>query len=275
MYQEQDDNLKLRRSAHRQRLATVLRRSDPFVTVDTAAAALMLDNNRAAKLLAEWSHQGWLKRVRRGLYAPVPFDLSVDQFVLEDMWPLVPRLFDPSYIGGWTAAEHWDLTEQIFRSICVFTTQPTRKTRHVVLGVPFVVKRVKAKALFGTRSVWRGRAKIAVSDPSRTLIDMLSDPSVGGGIAHVNECLRRYLSSEGVRTELLLEYGDRLGNGAVFKRLGFLVSSVHGQRELTEGCLARLTAGNAKLDPSLPCPRLVKKWRLWVPSRWKNESDRD
>lgn len=270
-----NDSRRVRRSAHRERLAAVLRRSDPFVTVDSAASVLLVDNHRAAKLLADWSKQGWLKRVRRGLYAPVPLDLSVDQFVMEDIWPLVPRLFDPGYIGGWTAAEHWDLTEQIFRSICVFTTRPTRKKRHVVLGVPFVVKRVPENALFGTRSVWRGQVKIAVSDPARTIIDMLSDPAVGGGIAHVNDCLRLYLISEGMRTETLLEYGDRLGNGAVFKRLGFLVSSLHGQGALAEACLGRLTAGNAKLDPSLPCPRLAKRWRLWVPSRWKTDADRD
>ena len=29
----------------------------------------------------------------------------------------------------------------------------------------------------------------------------------------------------------------------------------------------RLTAGNAKLDPALACPRLVTEWRLWVPER--------
>ena len=23
---------------------------------------------------------------------------------------LIPALFDPAYVGGWTAAEHWDLT---------------------------------------------------------------------------------------------------------------------------------------------------------------------
>ena len=41
--------------------------------------------------------------------------------VVEDPWILVPALFDPAYIGGRTAAEHWDLTEQIFRDIVVYT----------------------------------------------------------------------------------------------------------------------------------------------------------
>jgi hypothetical protein len=28
---------------------------------------------------------------------------------------LVPTLFGQSYIGGWTAAHHWELTEQFFK----------------------------------------------------------------------------------------------------------------------------------------------------------------
>lgn len=262
-------------SGRRQRLAAVLRRSNPFVTVGSASAALQIDERRAAKLLAGWSKQGWLKRVRRGLYAPVPLDSLAAQFVMEDPWLLVPRLFDPGYIGGWTAAEHWDLTEQIFRSICVVTARPMRRRQHTILGVPFFVKRVSADALFGTRSIWRGQVKISISDAARTIVDMLDDPALGGGILHVYDCLRRYLASQEAQTEILLEYADRLGNGAVFKRLGFLVSSIRGTDALAAACLLRLTAGNAKLDPALPCPRLVKKWRLWIPSRWKANAPRD
>jgi hypothetical protein len=27
-------------------------------------------------------------------------------------------------------------------------------------------------------------------------------------------------------------------------------------------------AANAKLDPKLPCTKLVKAWRLWIPPTW-------
>lgn len=253
----------------REQLSAVLRASGRFVNVDSAVVALGLDRGRAAKLLSSWAKQGWLKHVRRGLYAPVALDASTERFVFDDPWLLAARLFEPGYIGGWTAAEHWDLTEQIFRSICVFTGRPIRRKEETVVGVPFVLKRLSPDAMFGTKWVWRGELKVAVSDPARTIIDMLSDPSVGGGIAHVNECLHRHLAASGTRVETLLEYADRLGNGAVFKRLGFLASHEPKFRFLADACARRLTMGNAKLDPSLACPRLIKKWRLWIPTRWK------
>lgn len=264
-----DDAGALESPTLRERLTSVLRASTQFVTIDSAAETLGLDRRRAARLLSRWARQGWLKHVRRGLYAPVALDMTADRFVVEDPWVLAARLFEPGYVGGWTAAGHWDLTEQIFRSVCVFTAKPIRKKEQTLVDVPFALKRVARDAIFGTKAIWRGQVRVLVSDPARTIVDMLADPAVGGGIGHVSECLMRHLAAADTRPQTLVDYADRLGNGAVFKRLGFLASREPGYESLAEACARRLTTGNAKLDPVLACPRLVKKWRLWVPDRWK------
>jgi len=76
--------------------------------------------------------------VRRGLYAPVPLSsLPTDQ-LLEDPWAIVPQLFSAAYIGAATAAHHWDLTEQLFRSVFVYSAklrtvcEPTSPTRTAI-----------------------------------------------------------------------------------------------------------------------------------------------
>ena len=102
-----------------------------------------------------------------------------------------------------------------------------------------------------------------------TVVDMLDDPGSGGGIRHVNDCLRHYLASDQADMPMIFEYADRLGNGAVFKRLGFLLSRMEVDERILESCRSRLTTGNAKLDLILPCRRLVKKWRLWIPKIWE------
>ncbi len=82
--------------------------------------------------------------------------------------------------------------------------------------------------------------------------------------------LGKYLGSENKNLELLIEYGDRIGNGAVFKRLGFLLEKIAPDEiKAIEGCQNRLTAGNAKLDPNLNNIKLITRWRLWVPENWK------
>jgi predicted transcriptional regulator of viral defense system len=254
--------------ASRQRLAIVLNTAGDIVLIADAENALGMTRTQAAKLLSRWAKQGWLRHVGTGAYVPVSLDTLASTHVLDDPWILVPALYAPAYIGGRTAAEHWDLTEQIFRDIVVMTAQPVREKIQQRHGALFALKHVSSDKIFGTRSVWRARTKILVSDIHRTVIDMLDDPALGGGIQHVSDCLAVYLTLSERDDDKLLAYGDRLGNGAVFKRLGFLVERQDRNSPLIEPCRARLTKGHAKLDPALKTPRLITRWKLRVPQSW-------
>ena len=253
----------------RAQLATVLSGAGDIIHVDDAERILQLPRPEAAKRLSRWMAQGWLHRVGRGAYAPVAIDtLGADQ-ILSDPWVLVPALFSPGYIGGRTAAEHWDLTEQIFKDIVVVTAKALRQTHQVRHGASFTLQHVPAENIFGTKTVWRQRSRVLVSDVHRTMIDMLDKPGLGGGIQHVADCLTTYLARADRNDGLLMQYADRLGNGAVFKRLGFLAERTGTADEIAQACLSRLTAGIAKLDGALGGQQqLVARWRLHIPVSW-------
>lgn len=253
----------------RARLAAVVGTAGDVVTIDHTVRTLGLSRTQAAKLLSRWTAQGWLRRIGAGAYVPVQLDMLGADQVVQDPWVLVPALFGPAYIGGRTAAEHWDLTEQIFRDIMVFTARPIRTKTVERQGARFTVARIDL--IFGTKSVWRGQTKVAVSDIHRTIIDILANPSVGGGIQHAADCFERYMAGSDSDPGRLIEYGDRIGNGAVFKRLGFLAERSPAGAELIAACKARLTKGHALLDPALDCPRLVTRWRLRVTDRWARQ----
>jgi predicted transcriptional regulator of viral defense system len=253
----------------RERLAAVVSHAGSLITVPLTSEALHVPRNVAAKTLARWEQQGWLRRVRRGVYASVPLDSLAREHILADPWILVPRLFDPAYIAGWSAAEHWELTDQIFRSLCVVTGRTVRPREQTIQGVPFVFRHLAPERIFGTRTVWRNDTKVPVSDVHRTIVDMLNDPAIGGGIRHVDDCLGAYLDRPDQDLEKMFSYADRLGNGAIFKRLGFLLARRGSDERWLAACVERLTQGNAKLDPSIPSPRLVRHWRVWVPESWK------
>lgn len=252
----------------RRRLAAVIREAGAIVRIADAERTLDVSRTAAAKLLSRWSGQGWLRRVGPGAYAPVSLDSLFSEQVLDDPWVLVPTLYEPAYIGGRTAAEHWDLTEQIFRDIVVMTARPVRARSQERDGAKFTLRHVRANTMFGTRSVWCGRTRIAVSDVHRTIVDMLDNPELGAGIQHVDDCLASYFGRKDRDDERLVAYADRIGNGAIFKRLGFLAERRSGNTVLLDACQERLTQGNARLDPALPCRRLVTRWRLFVPESW-------
>jgi predicted transcriptional regulator of viral defense system len=252
----------------RAQLQQVLAASRDVIHISDVAKALSVSRVEAAKRLARWREQGWLNRVGSGAYVPASIDTLGSERVLDDGWVLVPALFAPAYIAGRTAAEHWDLTEQIFKDLVVITGQAIRERHQKRQGFEFTLKHLKPEKIFGTKPVWRHSTKVSVSDVHRTIIDMLDDPALGGGIQQVSDCLNAYLKRSDRSDQRLIEYGDQLGNGAVFKRLGFLVEGHEDGAALVELCRARLTAGNAKLDPALDCKRLVSRWRLLIPPSW-------
>lgn len=249
----------------RSRLAVVLRATKDVVSVDTVVAALDIDRQRAGKLLSRWCAQGWLRRIGHGLYVSVPIELADCEQVVEDPWVLIPMLFGQCYIGGWSAAHHWELTDQLFNETLVFTTRRLPE-RHVAQGVVFVLRHTTETRLFGLTKIWRGSTRVTISDAARTMIDMIAMPGTGGGIDHVTECLAAYVHNNKEARGLLIQYAEQFGNGVVFKRLGYLAEKHLRDNALADECRARLTQGYARLDPSLSCKKLVTAWRLWVPA---------
>ena len=255
-------------SARNRHLLTSLIRSvtGPF-SVQEAATALALPITRTQRFLAYLADRGWLVRVCRGLYASVPLDALHPDEWREDPWVIAAKLFGPDYyIGGWTACENWSLTEQIFLDTVVLTTREMRRKEISIQGFPFLVKHVSERRVFGTKPVWRDRTAVNVSDPSRTLVDILEVPSLGGGLRHVVDIMDRYFGEEHRDDELLVAYVRQVGNRVVFKRLGFLleVLDVHAP-DLLRACEDSVSSGVSRLDPGLPNRGPIAwRWNLRV-----------
>jgi predicted transcriptional regulator of viral defense system len=250
----------------RARLAAVLRASKEVVSVDIVSRALGIDRRTAAKLLSRWKDQGWLRRIGHGFYVPVPLDLSESEQVITDPWVLIPTLFRECYVGGWTAAHHWELTEQLFNETLVFTTRRIVQKRVTAQGTAFMLYSVSPKRLFGLKTIWRGSTQLSISDPARTVVDMIAVPQVGGGIDHVADSVSAYLRTKSASRDVLIRYAQEFNNGAIFKRLGYLAETRLRDTKLAEECRSRLTEGYARFDPTLPPEKLATAWRLWLPA---------
>ena len=239
-----------------------------------AASVLDIEVDRTRRLLAALADSGWLARVRRGWYIGVPIDASAPGEWREDPWVVAATLFSPGYIGGWSAVEHWGLTDQIFNVIYVVVGRKVAPTRQTLQGTDFLIRTVPERALFGTRRVWRQSVAVNVADLHRTMIDILDVPASAGGVLHAFEVLQAYLESEHFDQAKLLEYGDRLGRGTVFKRLGYLTERAKiADADFIEACRSRITRGVSRLDPSGPSTgHIVAKWNLRV-NTWRLSHD--
>ena len=255
-------------SGRNRRLLTKLHREfpSPFM-VREAAGALDFSIPQARRFLAYLTERGWLVRVHPGLYATVSLEAETPSDWREDPWVVAAKLFGPDcYLGGWTACEHWDLTDQIFHETVVFTTRRVRTTEMEVQGFPFRLRRIALERVFGTRPVWRDRIRVSVSDPTHTVVDVLDKPSLGGGIRHVAEVVKEYFRGEHRNDELLDDYMMKVGNGAAYKRLGYLLEELDVvSPSLLGKCRDGVTAGISMLDPDLPRKGSVtRRWNLRV-----------
>jgi predicted transcriptional regulator of viral defense system len=252
-------------TADNRRLLQILHRNARgLFTVRDAADAWQMPPERAGRLLRSLAAGGWLTRARRGLYIPVPLEAARSGDWHEDPWLIAAKLFPGGYIGGWSACEHWELTDQLFRDVMVYNPRRMATKTIDVDGTTIQVKLVSEGKLFGLRSIWRSTAKVTVSDPTRTVIDILDEPISGGGIRHVVDVIDEYFRSSHRDDALLVTYGDRFGNRAIFKRLGYIVETLGVDApDLVASCTARMSRGISLLDPSAgPSGHILTRWNL-------------
>ncbi|MDF1655688.1 MAG: type IV toxin-antitoxin system AbiEi family antitoxin domain-containing protein [Coxiellaceae bacterium] len=254
----------------RKRLSSILLSTSVTITVAEAAAILNLPRQIAAKQLALFAKKGWLSRIRQGVYIPSSIEAETNEVIIEDPLLIAEKLFSPCYIAGWSAAEYWGLTDQIFSSTIVMTQQPQRKYQPEIQGTAFLLHLAQKKYFFGLNTIWRNNVKIQVSDQSRTIIDIMSNPALGGGIRMSVDILKNYFSSDAISTDNLIQYLAKRKNGAAYKRLGFLTEKFFPENtDLLCACKKNITSGNTTLDTTLKCDKLSTKWRVWVPENWK------
>lgn len=249
----------------RAEIAQVFASGRRFITPTDVAEALGVDPDVAAKKLARWARDGWVRRVRRGLYIGVPVDAANPSAWSEDALLVAAEVWSPCYLTGWTAAHHWGLTEQVFRTTVLKTSQRVRTSSVHLLDHDYIVSHVGDDVMtWGLKTQWQGDVRLSFADPARTVVDILDAPRLGGGIRHGAEVLMAYLDERDPAR--LIEYGDRLGNRAVFKRLGYLIETLDlDLPDLVSACQVRLSSGISALDQDGPDGgRRVMRWGLRV-----------
>ena len=103
-----------------------------------------------------------------------------------------------------------------------------------------------------------------MANRSMALIDCLDHPELCGGTVEVAKGL--WHGRDEADWEQLADYAGRMGNGAIVKRLGYLLEALGvGPPDFREALRANLSAGYVALDPlSPPEGRHNARWRLLV-----------
>lgn len=236
------------------RLVTELAQRDPPVfTLAEARSVLGASTQVTSNMLYGLVRQGWVVRVRRGVYEVAPIWATHGSFESDRFAGLSQSLEPPYYIGYRSALELYGwLQHPVVGRLWIAVPQPRRVLRTPRDRVIWVVTR-SDRFEWGVAHKWLDSAKVSVSDPERTFLDCLHLPRHAGGITEIVAAFIRAWST--LDPDRLISHVDRLGNTSVARRLGALVESVdlEGADRLTDRLPHRRWRGRpVALDPSLP-----------------------
>lgn len=252
--------------AERQVIDTMTRLGKLIIRATDLETEFGYNRTKSNLILFRLYKKGWIQRLQSGVYHIIPVGSTSTNPVPEDAWAIAMELFSPCYISGWTAAEHWELTEQIFNSTVIFTAKKQRKKEHLIAGLSYRTKFIAPKNIFGTKKIWSSNKPILIADPHRTIIDILDDPEIGGGGRHTVDIIKTYLQHKEANLEMLWEYAEKLNHGAVFKRLGFLIEKITlPPQDWLEKIHSKIKTGIINFDPNGPnAGPIITKWGIRI-----------
>ncbi len=245
-------------------LEAAVEASGPIFTlnqVKTLDGSKNLSATQLRKLMSALASSGWVKILKRGVYA-VTSPLFANEIT---PFALAAALVQPSAISHWSALAHHGFITQLPRVVQastprkVVTPEMHKGSAHSPRGravwhaldieVEFIY--VQPKRFFGHQKIWVNRwQQVAMTDPERTALDLIARPDVFGGFRAAAEILEGALPQ--IRPEKLVEYALRYDVGAVMKRLGWLLEQLGVPKELIAPLEAYPVTTYYRLDPQGP-----------------------
>jgi predicted transcriptional regulator of viral defense system len=234
------------------RLLLTLASQDKQVFTTADAQAIIGSRHHANKMLARLNQKRWVLRLRRGLYLLLPLEAGVERTYTVHPFRIAPYLATPYAIAYWTALQHYGYTEQIPGTVFVTTTTAQASTTLSIeaLGLFYRMVMLAPHKFFGHRRIWVEGHAVLLTDTAKTVVDCLDHPEHCGGIVEAAKGLYESLTRSEVMPRTLTAYAERMRNGAIVKRLGYL-SELLGLpvAEEIERWQAALPAGYSHLDP--------------------------
>jgi predicted transcriptional regulator of viral defense system len=233
---------------------------------ETHEAHAILGGSRPAtyKLLHDLAQKGWLQPLSKGQYLIIPLEAGPERRYTVHEFLIAHHLAPTGYIAYWTALHHHGLTEQIPRTVWVAVAK--RHSTTTISGVTYRFVTLQPYKMFGQQPLWLDGQPVPVADLHKSLVDALDHPEHCGGSGEVAKALFAAWTEQDVDLERLTGYAQRMRNGAILKRLGYLAERLSLP---VEDFVARwqdaLSKGYARLDPARPAQgAFSSRWRIQV-----------
>lgn len=224
-------------------------RGKRIIGIKDIQETLEISYENAKKTAVDLEKKKWLDRLGRGRYLIVPLEAGEKGLYTEHEFLIASEVTSPYYIGFLSALNYHGVTEQSPMTVLVATTKRTRdRTIH---GIPYHFVTLKKSKFFGFKEYAVENSTANISDPEKTLVDCLDHLEYSGGI---EEIVKGLAGLESLSLRKLVDYAIRTGNGAVIKRLHYLLHLLNHKipENLAEKLSEHYSRHYSLLDPTAP-----------------------
>ena len=244
-------------------IATVGSKGLRVFTVSDAAELLGITNIATSQIIHRLVEKRKLQRIERAKYLLMPPEAWKTGQYTEEGVIVASQLIKPYYLSFWTAISFYGWTEQPSRTIFVATQKTKLPIELRGMQIKFI--RFKKEKFFGFEEHWVGSQKVVVADKEKTIIDCLDQPRYCGEVVEIAKGL--WNGRKELNHGKLLEYALKMKNGAIIKRLGYLMDILEiAKPKLRKELLKNRTQNLAVLDPGdkESTGEQNKEWNLTV-----------
>ena len=258
-----------------QLLERMVQEFGPIFTIEQISSVPNNQNltpHQIRKVISKLAQSGWIEILKRGTY------VVTSSLYAEAIPPfgIAAALVQPIAISHWSALAHHGFTTQNPGMIQASTPHkvvtPEMRKGHAyrprgraswrAFDLEFEFIYTKEDWFWGFQNIWvNSWQKVDITDPERTVLDLIARPDIFGGIGAAAEILEGAISR--IDLAQLVNYALRYEVGAVIKRLGWLLENLGGDAEMLTPLRDFPVRGIILLDTTQPKgERYNSSWQI-------------
>jgi predicted transcriptional regulator of viral defense system len=216
------------------------------------------NQDTARSLLYSYRKRGWIKSIRRDLYAAMSLESKQP---IPNRYIIANHVTENAYVSHHSAFEVHGVANQVYYE--VYVASEKRFSGFDFDGVAY--NRISPGIVSGIIVLQSG---VRVTDIERTVIDSIRDFEKIGGLEETLKCIELIPRLD---EEKLLAYLREYDNGFLYQRAGYLLSQVTAIFKLTINffsvCISKIPSAKRNLYKGLQAePHILDKdWLLFIP----------
>ena len=216
-----------------------------------------IGNTRSAQtLLMRYQKQGFVSKVRRGLYCANNIATHLPE---ANKYQVASAITPSSYVAYHAAMEYHGLAHQVYYDVAVGGEQAFNSFEFD--GIHFTFRQIPTHIGIDTPIA---DSHVRVTNVERTVIDCIDRIDLCGGWEELTNCL---MSVQYLREEMLLTILQTYNKIALYKKVGFLFEQLHlpVSSNLIDTCKQYAKESVTYLTSDGDSDTFSAAWRLYAP----------